>query len=42
MKLEVRAVSRTFAAAHGETVALLPSSFTVESGEFVSLLGPSG
>jgi NitT/TauT family transport system ATP-binding protein len=42
MKLEVRAVSRTFTDRGRETVALLPSSFTVESGEFVSLLGPSG
>jgi NitT/TauT family transport system ATP-binding protein len=42
MKLEVREVSRTFAQHGRQTVALLPSSFTVESGEFVSLLGPSG
>jgi NitT/TauT family transport system ATP-binding protein len=42
MKLEVREVSRTFAQRGRETVALLPTSFTVESGEFVSLLGPSG
>jgi NitT/TauT family transport system ATP-binding protein len=35
-------VSRTFAQRGRETVALLPTSFTVESGEFVSLLGPSG
>ena len=42
MKLEVRELCRTFARRGQPIVALEPSSFTVESGEFVSVLGPSG
>ncbi|HVU34707.1 MAG TPA: ABC transporter ATP-binding protein [Opitutaceae bacterium] len=42
MKLELRALEKTYATRQGVTPALLPTSFTVESGEFVSLIGPSG
>jgi NitT/TauT family transport system ATP-binding protein len=42
MKLEVRGVAKTFAGRQSDVVALTPTSFTVEGGEFVSLLGPSG
>jgi NitT/TauT family transport system ATP-binding protein len=40
--LDVRAVSKTYAGQRGPVVALLPTSFHVAEGEFVSLLGPSG
>ena len=42
MRLEVRDVAKTYAGRHGDVAALLPTSFSVEGGEFVSLLGPSG
>jgi NitT/TauT family transport system ATP-binding protein len=42
MKLEVRALEKTYAAQQGAVQALLPTSFSVGDGEFVSLLGPSG
>jgi NitT/TauT family transport system ATP-binding protein len=42
MKLEVRELAKTYAGRQGDVVALTPTSFTVEGGEFVSLLGPSG
>jgi NitT/TauT family transport system ATP-binding protein len=42
MKLEARELAKTYAGREGEVVALTPTSFTVEEGEFVSLLGPSG
>jgi NitT/TauT family transport system ATP-binding protein len=42
MKLEVRELAKTYAGREGDVVALTPTSFTVEGGEFVSLLGPSG
>jgi NitT/TauT family transport system ATP-binding protein len=42
MKLEVKGLAKTYSAREGEVVALAPTSFTVEGGEFVSLLGPSG
>jgi NitT/TauT family transport system ATP-binding protein len=42
MKLEVKGLAKTFSGRDGEVVALAPTSFTVEGGEFVSLLGPSG
>ena len=42
MKLEVRDLSKTYAGRQGEVVALTPTSFSVDGGEFVSLLGPSG
>jgi NitT/TauT family transport system ATP-binding protein len=42
MKLEVKDLAKTYAGRGGEVVALAPTSFTVEGGEFVSLLGPSG
>jgi NitT/TauT family transport system ATP-binding protein len=42
MKLEVRQLAKTYAAQRGAVPALLPTSFTLEDGEFVTLLGPSG
>ena len=42
MKLELRQVARTYAAKSGQVAALLPTSFIVEEGSFVTLLGPSG
>jgi NitT/TauT family transport system ATP-binding protein len=42
MRLEARAVAKTYAARSGPLAALAPVSFTVEGGECVSLLGPSG
>jgi NitT/TauT family transport system ATP-binding protein len=42
MKLELCQVARTYAAKSGQVAALLPTSFTVEEGSFVTLLGPSG
>jgi len=42
MKLDVRGLAKTYAGRQGEVAALTPTSFTVEGGEFVSLLGPSG
>jgi NitT/TauT family transport system ATP-binding protein len=42
VKLELREVARTYAAKSGRVAALLPTSFTVEGGSFVTLLGPSG
>ena len=40
--LEVSAVSKVYDARRGAIQALLPTSFRVARGEFVSLLGPSG
>jgi NitT/TauT family transport system ATP-binding protein len=42
MKLEVRELAKTYASRQGPVPALLPTSFAVEDGEFVTLLGPSG
>jgi NitT/TauT family transport system ATP-binding protein len=42
MKLELRQVTKTYAAKSGDVRALLPTSFTVEGGALVTLLGPSG
>ena len=42
MKLELRALSKTYAGKSGAVPALLPTSFSVEGGAFVTLLGPSG
>ena len=42
MKLEVRALEKTYAGKAGAVKALLPTSFSVEGGAFVTLLGPSG
>jgi NitT/TauT family transport system ATP-binding protein len=42
MKLEVRKLTKTYAAKNGEVAALSPTSFSVEGGAFVTLLGPSG
>ncbi|HVZ33889.1 MAG TPA: ABC transporter ATP-binding protein [Polyangiaceae bacterium] len=42
MTLEVRALAKTYAGQSGPVPALLPTSFSVESGAFVTLLGPSG
>ncbi|MCL6649808.1 MAG: ABC transporter ATP-binding protein [Chloroflexi bacterium] len=41
-RIEVRSVSKTYRVPRGEVQALLPVTFTVEAGEFVSLIGPSG
>jgi NitT/TauT family transport system ATP-binding protein len=40
--LQIRAVEKTFVTPHKVTQALLPTSFEVQPGEFVSLVGPSG
>jgi len=42
MKLEVHDLERVYQSRKGEVQALLPTSFTVASGEFVSFVGPSG
>ncbi len=42
MKLEVRAVEKTYTSKKGATQALLPTSFEIGDAEFVSLVGPSG
>jgi NitT/TauT family transport system ATP-binding protein len=42
VKLEVRQLAKSYATRGGALPALLPTSFTVEDGEFVTLLGPSG
>jgi NitT/TauT family transport system ATP-binding protein len=42
MNLDVRNIERIYDGRKGETVAVLPTSFTVRDGEFVSLIGPSG
>jgi NitT/TauT family transport system ATP-binding protein len=42
MKLEVKGLAKTYAGREGEVAALSPTSFTIDGGEFVSLLGPSG
>ena len=42
MKLEVRDLTKTYAGKSGPIHALLPTSFDVEPGAFVTLLGPSG
>jgi len=42
MKLEVRNLEKTYASRKGDVHALLPTSFTIGAGEFVSLVGPSG
>ncbi len=41
-KLRILDVEKTFAARGKATQALVPTSFDVEDGEFVSLVGPSG
>jgi NitT/TauT family transport system ATP-binding protein len=40
--VELRGVSKTFAARRGTVVALEDIGLTIERGEFVSLIGPSG
>jgi NitT/TauT family transport system ATP-binding protein len=42
VKLQLRQLAKTYAAKGGRVAALLPTSFTVEEGAFVTLLGPSG
>jgi len=42
MKLEVRQLEKIYRSRKGSVPALSPTSFTVGSGEFVSLVGPSG
>lgn len=41
-KLEIKDVGKIFKTKSGETTALEKTSFTVEDGEFVTILGPSG
>ena len=42
-QIEVESVEKTFVVNNGtSTQALLPTSFDVQPGEFVSLVGPSG
>src|SRR5512147_821529 len=40
--LEIREVEKTFIGQRKTTQALVPTSFCVQPGEFVSLVGPSG
>jgi len=42
MKLELRQLAKTYAGKSGRVPALMPTSFSVEDGAFVTLLGPSG
>jgi NitT/TauT family transport system ATP-binding protein len=42
MKLELQKLAKTYAGKSGQVTALLPTSFSVEGGAFVTLLGPSG
>ena len=42
MKLEVRQLEKVYRGRKGDVPALCPLSFSVGSGEFVSLVGPSG
>jgi len=42
MKLELQNLERVYRTRKGDVPALTPTSFTVGSGEFVSLVGPSG
>ena len=42
MNLAVTDLEKIYRGIRGETRALCPTSFTVESGEFVSMVGPSG
>jgi ABC-type nitrate/sulfonate/bicarbonate transport system ATPase subunit len=41
-KLDVQELGKTYASRSREVIALEPTSFSVQSGEFVCLLGPSG
>ncbi len=41
-KIVIENVSKTFATSHGDFLALSPSSFEINQGEFVCLSGPSG
>src|SRR5262245_23409599 len=42
MKLELHNLEKIYCGRKGDVQALLPTSFTVGSGEFVSFIGPSG
>ena len=42
MQIKTTGLSKTFASVDGDVEALKDLSFTVESGEFYTLLGPSG
>ncbi|TAG09706.1 MAG: ABC transporter ATP-binding protein [Verrucomicrobia bacterium] len=42
MSLEISQITKTYTTRRGSTEALLPTTFTVDPGEFVSLVGPSG
>jgi len=41
-KLEIKEVGKIFKTKKGETTALEKTSFSIEEGEFVTILGPSG
>ena len=41
-KLEIKEVGKVFKTKKGETTALEKTSFSIEDGEFVTILGPSG
>jgi NitT/TauT family transport system ATP-binding protein/sulfonate transport system ATP-binding protein len=41
-KLEIKEVGKVFKTKRGETTALEKTSFTINEGEFVTILGPSG
>jgi NitT/TauT family transport system ATP-binding protein len=41
-RIEGRGVSKTYVTKEGEFQALIPIDFTLEAGEFVSIIGPSG
>jgi len=41
-KLEIKEVGKVFKTKKGETTALEKTSFSIEEGEFVTILGPSG
>ena len=40
--LKIENISKTYQAKNGETEALKDINFTVNQGEFVSIIGPSG
>jgi NitT/TauT family transport system ATP-binding protein len=42
MRLQIRNLEKVYPTSKGRTQALLPTSFEIHDGEFVSLVGPSG
>lgn len=42
LQVEAHAVSKTYESKKGPVEALTPTDFTIEAGEFVSVVGPSG